>query len=154
MRLLLKTIATQSYSSARIVACTDQSQFMLKFIETHSSCNSTAIATTAFASAAASKNYKRVERDNTTIHTDQGQATKNYQSYSRLALPTSAATTTTITDRPVFTLASYFGKELVKVKHLIRHNRFYCTRQSTKKKMASISNEKLTIYLQKRRKIY
>lgn len=147
---LLKTIATQSYSLSRIVACAGQSQFILKCIENRSSCYSTAAAaattTTTFALVAASKQRQRIERDNTTILADQGHTTKNYQTYSRLALTT---TTTATADRPVYSLASHFGKELVNGKHSTRHNRLYCTKQSTKKKMASIFTELFEKYSQK-----
>lgn len=138
MYLGLKTVATQSYSTARIVACADQLQFMLKVCKRFEICTASysIAATTTFASTAALKQFKWLERDNTTALVNQGHTTKTYQSYS-----------TTATDRPVYSLASYFGEDLVNGKHLTRHSRFYSTKPSTKKKMASIFRRIKTYFL-------
>lgn len=137
---LLKSPSFPPYSTTRVVACAIQSQFMLKLnkcIENSSSCCSI-VSTTTLPPATASKQHKQRERDNTTVLSHQGHTTKNYQSHSRLALTAPiTATATTTADRPVYSLVSYFGKELVSGKHLTRHSRFYCTKQSTRKKMVN-----------------
>lgn len=134
---LLKSPSFAPYSTTRIVACATQSQFMLKLnkcIENSSSCYSIVSTTTTLPPVTASKQHNQLERDNNTILTHQGHTTKNYQSHSRLALTTAATTTA---DRPVHSLVSYFGKDLVSGKHLTRHSRFYCTKSSTRKKMVN-----------------
>lgn len=78
-----------------------------------------------------------LKRDNTTAlaAVQQGRTTKNYQTYSRLALTaTSTATTTTrlAVDRPL-----YFGGDLVNGKHSTRHNRFNSTKAAARKKMVN-----------------
>lgn len=137
----LKTLATQSHSSARIVACAGRMQFMLKVCECfeNATASYSTAATITFATAAALKQARRSERDNTTALVNQGHTKKNYQSYS------TTATTKAATDRPVYSWASCFGKDSVNGKHLTRHNRFYCTKPSTKKKMASVFLEEKRI---------
>lgn len=83
-------------------------------------------------------NRFNTERDNNKFSACEGHTTDRiYQASCAARLVCSTSKTATATDRPVYQYYIQWENHLVKQQPFTRHNRFYCTAKTIRKKMVS-----------------